>query len=580
MKDLYRCLQDQPPELIQAIAAAWYVTLPEAEPREVALYLGNIMQEPGALECVLSTLSPQARAALDDLVRADGVLPTQRLTPTYGEIRRFGPARLAREQPWQQPATPLEELYFKGLIDRAFATVGDYTGPAVLVPTQLLALLAPLVTVAPSLDVTPIDAPSESHREGNTLIEDLFAYLVAVRQGHVSAPAPGGSEHAPRPWPKLDLSGRLRGEAQPARLALVAELAARLGLVREVEGRLQPGPRAREWLRISDLRRWRSVYLAWRDDPRWNELAQVQTLRCEGDVNPVAMRRALLAVLAELAAELWLSLDAVLQIVKRRRPDYLRPVADSNCHIRDAATGDPLLGAASWDRVEGALARHILTMSLHWLGVVAVGYDLDKREPYAMLVPSRGQTLLRVEGEELPAEETAIPASPEPEGGIPPEEGDDGAALATITDDLVITLPLHETLYERYQLERFARWESQDTLATYRVTADSVWQGYNGGVEMAQVIKFLTRISGDRVPAAAMRTLLAWGGRMGRVSLREMLLLQTDDERTMKQITSRAELRALLGTVLSPTTCLVERSKADKLLKELKALGIWPKIES
>jgi hypothetical protein len=579
MKDLYRCLEDQPPELLQAIAAAWQVSLLEDEPHGMVLRLGNAMLEAGALERVLAALAPQARAALDDLVRAGGVLPTQRLAPTYGEIRRFGPARLAREQPWQQPGNPLEELYFRGLIDRAYATVGALTGQALLVPNQLLALLVPLVAASPSLDVVPSDPPAESLDDGHALVEDLFALLVTVRQGHVPAPAVVGAGHAPRPWPRLELGARLLGEPNPTRLALIAELAARLGLTREVEGWLRPGPRAREWLRLSDARRLRSVYVAWRDDPRWNELAQVQTLRYEAEVNPATARRALLRVLAECPAGRWLALDSVLQAIKRQRPDYLRPDGDVAWHVRDAATGEPLSGAASWDRVEGAVARHVLTSSLRWLGVVATGRETGAVEPHAVYITARGQALFGMAGAEQPNEGT-VRRAPAQQGDSP--HADEGAErpLATITDDLVITVPLENTLHERYQLERFAGWERQDRVATYRVTADSLWRGYNGGVEVALVVKFLTRISGDRMPEPALRDLLAWGGRFGHARLREMVLLQTDDERTMKQITSRAELRALLGTALSPTTCLVERNKADKLLQQLKALGIWPKLDS
>ncbi len=559
MKDLYRCLEDQIPELLQAIAEAWRLPFADVEPRLQARHLGEAMLAPGALETLLSTLSDDARSLLDDLVRAGGVVPAQRLAPAYGTIRRDGPARLAREQPWRSPANPLEELYFAGLVDRANAAIGDYTGPVVLVPTQFVALLTPNLGAPAPLELQSVDAPATQCDEGNALAEDLFALLVTVRHNQVPAPARDPDQPGLRPWPQVELEPRLQGEPRAARLALIAQLANKLGLLREVDGWLRPGPRAREWLRISDARRARSLFLGWRDDRRWSELGQLLSLRFGEQIDVVSARRALIEVLAECPADRWLSTESFLQAVKRRRPDLLRADADySTWRVTDVSTGEALTGPSSWDRVEGALVRHLLFTSLRWLGVVAVDGSAEQGD--AIRITAQGAQLLAGgSGERVP----------EPPPGDP---------LAHIADDLRIEIGLRNSLYERWQLERFAQWERQDTQAHYRVSADSLWRGYNAGVEVTQVVRFLKRVSGDQLPDAALRELLSWGGRFGRVSLREMLLLQTDDERTMKQITSRAELRALLGNALSPTTCLVERSKATRLLQELQALNIWPKL--
>ncbi|NLG28295.1 MAG: hypothetical protein GX557_10315 [Chloroflexi bacterium] len=558
MKDLYRSLEDQLPELLQAIATAWQVTLPDGAARLQAQQLGDAMLAPGALERVLTQRSPAALALLGDLVRAGGVLPAPRLAPAYGEIRRDGPARLIREQPWNQPANPLEELYYVGLIDRGNATVGAYTGQAIIVPTQWVERLRPLLSAPAPLGVAEIEPPAIVRTAGAAIVEDLFALLVAVRHERVPAP-PAPTAGEPQRWPRLDIDARLQGEPDPTRLALVAHLAWRLGLVRAEEGVLRPGPRAREWLRISDQRRLRSAFLAWRDDRRWNELRQLRALRSDQPLNPASVRHAFLEVLAECPPERWLALDSFLAALKRRRADYLRSDADYTAwRVTDVETNELLTGAASWERVEGALARHLLTTSLRWLGLVAIGQTSSASEPTAFAITAPGAALL-------------AGAPPDQEAAAPPLQ-------AAISDDLVITLPLTETLHERWQLERFAQWQSQAGQASYRVTPDSLWRGYNAGVQVEQVQRFLTRISGDRLPAPALHSLLAWSGRFGRVRLSEVLLLEAQDEHTMKQITSRAELRALLGAALSPTTCLVDRSQASRLIAKLRGLGVWPKL--
>ncbi len=148
-----------------------------------------------------------------------------------------------------------------------------------------------------------------------------------------------------------------------------------------------------------------------------------------------------------------------------------------------------------------------------------------------------------------------------------------------IGDDFTVTLPLAGTLYERYQLERFAEWQSQDAQsATYRITAESIWRGQNAGIKAEQIAQFLRRISQDRVAPTVQRALQAWGGRFGRVMMRRGVVLRTADEKTMQQIASHAELRALLGESLSPTACLVDERHVEELTRRLKAMGIWPHV--
>jgi hypothetical protein len=103
MRDLYRCLDEYVPELLQAIAVAWQVALPKGESRETVSRLADSMLAPGALEGVLQNSSAEAREILAEMVREGGAVPGHRLSLQYGTLRRLGPARMVREQPWNQP---------------------------------------------------------------------------------------------------------------------------------------------------------------------------------------------------------------------------------------------------------------------------------------------------------------------------------------------------------------------------------------------------------------------------------------------------------------------------------------------
>jgi len=562
MKDLFRCLDEYPDQLLRAISQVWQVSLPEGDSREKALHLAEAMCAPDALERTLQELTPPARCVLAEIVKEGGVAPGHRLLVKYGGIRRLGPAAMAREEPWSQPKGVLEELYYKGIIYRAYATVADHYGEVYFIPQQLLTPLQGLESQQEELDVQQVPTPVRIKQDGGALAEDLLAFLVRIRQDRISASGRNRPLERPLTLDQIDLGPRLLGSNNPERLALIRRLLWRLGLLQNQKDMLRPSPRARTWLRLPDLRRAQSVYLAWRGDPHWDELRQLASLQLEDpgwQTSPVVARSALLGMLAKCPADHWLSLASFVEALKRHHPDFLRLNGDyDSSYVLDARTGQYLSGFASWDKIEGVLATHVITSSLHWLGIVDLGYGPEDDRPTAFRMTDQGQSLLT---SELEMPKTKEPAS---------------STLAKVGDDLTIAIPVANSMYERYQLERFAEWQVQDTVATYRLTADSVWKGYNAGVKTVQIVNFLKRITRNQGSPTVLRTVQAWGGRFGRATLRQTLLLRTADGPTMQQIRAQPKIRQLLGQVVSPTTCLVDKENASNLIKQLKDLGIWP----
>jgi len=571
MRDLFRCLDEYPAELLEVISAVWEVSLPDGEPREMAHRLAESMLAPNALEGVLQGLTADAGDALAEMVREGGVVPGHRLYVQYGAMRRLGPARMAREQPWARPESVLEELYYKGIIYRTYATVADYYGEVYFIPRQFLEQLQDLVGASFELSIEQVPTPDKIEHDGVALVEDLLAFLVRVRQGRIHASGREKTAAAAQTLDDIDLGTRLLGENHPERLDLVRRLLWRLGLLEDQGGVLRPGSRARKWLRLPDRHRAQSVYLAWRDDPHWEELGRLPSLHIKdlgGPINPVAGRRALLSVLNRCSAGQWLGLDSFVAALKRHRPDYLRPDGDyDSWRILDASTGESLSGFASWDRIEGALARHIIMAPLRWLGIVDVGHGEGGTVAFRLV--EQGWSLLAETLE-------------------PPQGEDIGASSvpATVGDDFLVSIPVANTMYERYQLERFAQWvaelhlgQAQGTTATYRISEDSVWRGNNAGIKTAQMGKFLDRITQGRVAPAVLRSLQAWGGRFGRITLRRTLLLQAPDQDTMRRIRTHPKVRGLLGEALSPTMCLVDQENEEELIARLKEMGIWPLLK-
>ncbi|MHB0857233.1 MAG: helicase-associated domain-containing protein [Anaerolineae bacterium] len=555
MKDLFRCLDEYPAPLLEAIAGVWQVPLVRRLPRQMVLDLGEAMVQPEAAEPAIASLSPEAREGLDTVLHAGGLVPAHRLAAKHGSLRRFGPAKLEREQPWTSPANAAEELYYKGLLYRAYDSVGDFMGEVLLVPEPLRQALLAWHATCIGNALAEMDEPTHSASDGPAMAEDLLALLVHVRRNRPHPPAAA-----------LNLGPRCVGETCPERLALLDSLLRRLGLVEEARGRLRASRRAREWLQLPDDRRAWTIYAAWRDDPLWDELHYMPALRCEQESclhNPALARRNLAHELGRCPPHVWLSLEAFLGHLKRYRPDFLRVDGDyAGWRVRDAHTNEDLSGFEAWERVEGALASHVVTQSLRWLGLVDVGYTSGREHAYAFRVNALGARML--------GQDTLLTKG---------DESASSARLAVVDESFAVRIPLEDTLYERYQLERFAEWQDQDRVATYRITGESVWDSQNAGVKVEQILAFLNRVSGGQVPATVVSTLQAWGSRFGGVALRRQVLLEAADEKTMQQIASRPDMRGLLGRPISATMCLVAEEDVGELTRKLKALGIWPHLK-
>lgn len=557
MLDLYRLLAEHPLPMLRAIAASWQVALDEGDNVSAARQLGDAMLAPGALSRRLETLSAEARETLALLARESGRASVKSLTLRSGELRRIGPAAIERERPWEAPASPLEELYYSGLVFRGFGPLPGGHGEVLLVPREVLARLPAPTPVAAALEHALAAPPTVVYDDGLALSEDVLAVLCHLRR--VQPSAEGVGHLAPPAWLGAEgpLAKRLVGPATEARLTLLWRLLWRLKLIHGEQGRLTPALAARDWLRARDVARAGRLFRGWREDPHLIELTRVPTLVCDPDGcphDPTVPRRNLATFLRALQPDTWYNIEGLLQVLKRHQPTFLRPDGDMNAwFIRNAATEEYLRGPQSWEAVEGQFATYLFTGPLRWLGLVRLGGAAGAM-PTTLALSTLGAAIL---GKPL-APETSRPKTP-----------------AQITPDGVISVPLANTAYERYQLERIAQWQGQDQVARYRLTEDTVWEGYNAGISVPRMVAFLTRVGGELPPSLALR-LQAWSGRFGRATIRQATLLVLADEATAQEILHDRRLSALISESLSPTVLVIRPGAVDELTAVLKEKGIWP----
>jgi hypothetical protein len=559
MDDLRRFLVDYDLAMLRALARNRGIALITNVHTEAVEQLALALRDPVSVRTALARLSPEARRALDTLLAAGGRMRAPQFARAFGQVRPMGPGRLEREEPWRQPASSAEELWYAGLIYRAFAQHDGGPGEFVFVPDDLRSLLPEPHQPEARFRVEPVPppegAPATAGDEGHSpLVLDLFAYLVHV-QTHDARPG--------RPLPGL-------AGADQDRLDLVRHLAAQLGLVVQEEGllRLVAAP-VKRWLVASPARQLAALQEAWRDDSAWIDLCRVPGLACDEATpwlhryDPVAARHALLSLLARGPAGDWWSVDAFVDAVRQVHPDFQRPDGDyDSWYIRDAESGDYLSSFQSWDAVEGALVRDVLARVLSWLDVVQAAPGADGS---VARLTAAGRRFLEL-----------APAAPE---AAP-------SPSLTIRPDMLVEVPPPANLYTCFQLERFAdavgRRAAGPGRATgaepwrYRLTVGGLGRALGRGVRVEQVLAFLRQASDDGLPVNVAGQLQLWAGRYGQVELEEMALLTVRSERVLKELSVLPETRPLIGRILSPTTALIRKAHLPRLRKVLRELGFLP----
>ncbi len=484
-------LEEYPAVMLEAIADGWRVSLTDEQLPEIVDRLVAEMTQPEAVRATVQRLSEEQREALA-LVAAQGQVKAHVLTRKYGQVRRLGPGRLEWEAAWRQPVSVAEGLWFLGLICRTYAADAVYHGEVFAVPAEIRRILPPMDVVLPAFRVQPAVEPIIVKDEQDALARDIFVILSHLRNHDVRAKDGVLARY------ELDrIRNRLSAMDRP-RLLLLWRVCEQAGLVHREDGTWQPTQRAAAWLNEDALSRRRMLFHTWLADAGWDELCAMPSVRCEDTGwrhDPVLARGALVRHLRRCPAGVWLEVNSLVTAIHETDPDFLRPDGDyGSWYIRDAQSGQYLLGFASWHRVEGALIRYLLEHALCWLGVVALGYPQESEQATAFRVTTTAAVLL--------SEESA------PASGESVDESHAPAERIVVRRDLTILVPSGVSWYDRFLVERFARWvDEQGGVARYAMDTHSVKRALSRGVTVAQIEVFLKRATGKRVPIEVQRML-------------------------------------------------------------------------
>jgi hypothetical protein len=551
MPSLGRSLQEFDLGHLRIIAELWGLDLPPGRAAEAAPELARRMLEPGLAIEIAQSLPGPSRAALDGLLANAGRQPIGELALRFGPMRRVGPGRRDREEPWRDPQAALDGLWYRGFISLAFFETPSAPEEFAYVPDELLEALRPLTPSVPQL-LASARPPAMVHSAGGAA-DDAVTLLAALRrkparsQGDPSRPA---GLH-PRVVAALQ-----RHLVHPPSLELL--LAALRGLGVLLTDPLRPEPaRVRELLAAGRAEIEAQLLQEWRSTRRYNDLAATPGLAApkgRWPNDPAVTRASALARIAAWGVGEWLELEAAVDDVRRSHPAFLRPGGDfESWMLQDASDGRLLRGVDDWDRVEGSYLRHLILGPLYWLGAADHGLDGGSTFPTHFRLrfdPAYG----------APTEVAPKAESPEPSRVYP-----DGRVL----------VPQSASPAHRYQVARLTDWTGRDASGFwYRLTPRSLAAAVSQGLDASRVERVLETACGRPLPPALHQAIDRWAKRGTEAVLESSFVLRVKEAETLRQLRSDPATGRYLEEVLGPTAARIRSRDREALLAAAARRGL------
>jgi hypothetical protein len=540
MLNLVQSLQTRDLGHLRIIAGLWGLELTCTENEAALKELTAALLNPELVQEILASLSPEARSALIRLAEAGDKMPWAAFARQFGEIREAGPGRRDREQVYLNPVSAAETLFYRAFLARAFFDTPNGAQEFAYIPEDLAQLIKPepALTSFPVVKL-PYGAAAEKGVEARVeppgrlatpkerehpipasdrLLDDATTYLAAMRMG--------------LELPELLVPAQVVREFLKAAGVVVGEAA-------------QP-EQVKSFLELSRMQALALLTNAWRTSEAFNELHLLPDLACEGEWSnqPLATREFLFRLLEGVPEGKWWSLGAFIRDIKAKQPDFQRPVGDyDSWFIKRVSDGTYLRGFASWDEVDGALIRYLITGLMFWMGVV----ELARPEENESI------TAFRVNEKRVTSTENG---------------------KLSVSSNGRISVPRMLPRVTRYLISRFCEWDdAKPDEYRYRVTTRSLKKAREQGLKVGQLLNLLAKNAASEIPPAFVKALKRWelNGTEARVSVQTVLKVSRPE--VLDEL-RKSKAGRFLGESLGPVTIIVKGGAQAKVLAALAEMGL------
>ncbi len=509
--------------VLRIIGEWWELDLTGMDKEQCAAALVERLQQIDMREELLY-LQREEAAAMQAVAAAGGRVPVAVLGRTYGLVRPMGPGALEREEPWLDPQSPVEALWYRGFLYQAFDETADGMVEFFYVPDALGGEIESEAEVEIEIEKGDresegVVAPGQFEAARHDVATTVTSLLALAQVGQLD----GLSDRRDLLWTIAAEAG-WQGDGRPKRAAVT-------------------------WLQQSENDALQAVWTQWLASA-WNALHHLPDIVCEGsnwENDPAAPRRVLLDNLP--SASVWIEIAPLVAHIKQHEPDFQRPNGNyDNWYIREAETEAYLAGFDSWEQVEGRLLRYVLTRPMQWLGMIDVSEQEDKIRPTPNLIAWRDQQPLVVSNVDLPI---------------------------IIQPNAAIIVPLEASRYHRFQLTRVA--ELQPVTAgspwMFHMTAQSLAQAKAQGITPDRVLNFLSQIADRPLPASTRRAIERWQehGTEGRVQ--QTAVLSVGDASIIEKLRQNDKTRPYIGESLG-TLAVIIRGDETQFRQIVAQLGL------
>jgi hypothetical protein len=546
MFDLEKALFDHELIVLRVIGEWWELDLTGQQKPACVATLAETLAGLDMIQELLY-LSPEEADAMADLIAAGGRMPAAAFERQHGAVRSMGPGRIEREEPWLDPVSAAEGLWYRGFLYRAFdESEGSDMVEYYYLPNELYRNVAGDAAFSAVEEVTspaaldPVESPEQMDPADSGAVDDMTAILGAAQTNPLH-------------------EGRLASllpyflQANLDRMSLLFTLAWEMQLLRATDEGARPSRAVLAWLKKSREEQVRDLADAW-SQSSWNELLHTPGLAFEGgwQNDPLLARTALLDALPRSPD--WFRLEDLVERIRKSEPDFQRP--DSNYdtwYIRDLYSGGYLSGFGSWDLVEGRLLRFLVRGPLSWLGLVQTAQRDADQETLFQLTPA---ALSWLAGTQPDRREVTMPIVVQETGRV--------------------LVPFNANRYERFQVARVADAEplQPGKPAPYRLTPGSLARSAEQAIDAERLLEFLAKASQRPVPAGVRRAVERWQERGTEATLESVILLRVRDPEVLEKLRANPKTRPYFAESMGDYAAVVKSSDWDNLRQAAAGLGL------
>jgi len=454
---------------------------------------------------IVEALPGGARHALEFLLQGGGRLPLEALVRKFGPLREMGPGKRDRLEPWQEPASALEILWYRGLMARAFADFDAGPQEYGFVPDDLLEKMPEVSRLEPHPLGEPASPVKQSIQSNTDAVDDATTVLAAHRRAG-----------------KVDRTWLLQFLRHPDTQPLIEVLLQEAG----IEGFPE---RTRDFLQMPRDQASKLLRETWQSSTAWNDLSQtpgVMSPTGEWPNDPLAGRHAALDLIQTVPTLTWWSLSSLVDAVYDTDPGFMRPPGGfESWYLQDDEDGSSLHGFGAWHKLEGQYLKHLIAGPMLWLGFV----DLSRDRSAFRLV------------------KTVDPATRQ-------SPSDGGKAVMWPDGRIRIARDADRTL--RYQLARLCSWDRIDCGAYYfRLTARSLSSAGDRGLTATHARKILVEMA---APEGVLKALHRWEQAGMEAKVERQTILHVEDPEVLDMLLKEPTTRRYLGRRLGSDDAVVD----------------------